>query len=242
MKLTPPDMISHTCPPTIGILRAVALFMTFAWSTSICHAGLFSEDWPEVTPEDRAQTASTVDTDAGAEILFYDHCYKEGDEALTISFFKRVKVFDERGVKFFTDFTQDSGERMVVKVLEVRVIRPDGTIVELDRKDVLTRSATTLFGKTVTRRSIPIPGLVPGSIVDIRWLETLRWGYFGNGFLIPLADEHLPIKLSRLRILPRSDVFCYFSYHNMSEEMKQNKRGYWQAEARDVPPHFERTL
>jgi len=56
--------------------------------------------WLPVTAEDRAATASKIDPDAGAEILYRMKQYDNGEMgAGETSEYVRIKVFNEKGVR-----------------------------------------------------------------------------------------------------------------------------------------------
>jgi hypothetical protein len=223
-------------------LRITALLLALVSFSLPCHAGLLSNDWPELPQEDRDQTAPSVDPNANAEILLMDVKVKEGieevrgyaDVGLYYAYFKRVKAFNAKGVEEILGHKIDIDTRAFIPEFAARVIQPDGTIIVLDKKDIQESRTVNRWGHEVKRRSFAMPGLVPGSIIEYKWAEDWR-NYYSNGDFYTLADDWFPTKIARLHFMPRRDEFCFFSYRDMAKEMKQGRSGFWETEARNVP-------
>ncbi len=222
-------------------LRITALLLALASFTLPCHAGLLSNDWPELPQEDRDQTAPSVDPNANAEILLFDVYVREGtlneraveSGGLYYSYFLRMKAFTAEGVEKILRYKISLDTRALTPEFAGRVIQPDGTIILLDKKDIQESKSVNRCGVEVSSRSFAMPGLVPGSIVELKWSQDYRY-YYSKGNFFTLADKTLPTKVVRLHFMPRRDQYCYFSYRDVAKEMKQGRSGYWETEAHNV--------
>lgn len=128
-----------------------------------------------------------------------------------------VKIFDQSAAESFTEFTIDSDEKIeqfgltLVKAREVfgaRIIKPDGTINEIDvTGEALTRTSGKKGEKEVEYK-IAIPGLEAGDVLDYFFRAELSVEEMNlPPFLLTLLTKY-PTKLFTLdvRVDPRLNM------------------------------------
>jgi len=84
----------------------------------------------------------------------------------------RLKVFNEKGKEDTS--TIDLTYRAPGGILDVsgRTIKPDGTILELDRKSIYRRDLVRAGRAKQKAVSFAMPGVEPGAILEYRWKQT----------------------------------------------------------------------
>jgi hypothetical protein len=132
--------------------------------------------WLPVSEGERTMKAPVVEKDAGAEILLWRvHVVDEslGSDLQRVFYhYIRLKIFDEKGKEKAS--TIDLDYRSPGAILEVsgRTIRPDGSVLELDKKSVYKRDLVRAGGLKQKVVSFAMPGVEPGAIVEYRWKQT----------------------------------------------------------------------
>lgn len=121
-------------------------------------------EWRRVTPEE-LKSAPVVDPGAAVEILFYHVLIREG---VSWDYSVRYKIFTEKGAADFSTVKLPASITEL-KDVGVRVTQPDGTSAELPKVEI--RDQVTKVGRLkVLVKSFAVPGLKPGSILDLHWL------------------------------------------------------------------------
>src|SRR5262249_7282549 len=83
----------------------------------------------------------------------------------------RLKLFDEKGVEKAATIDLTYGDRTAILDVSGRTVKPDGSILELDRKSVFKRDLVRAGGRKLKAVSFAMPGVEPGAIVEYRWKE-----------------------------------------------------------------------
>src|SRR6476469_638085 len=121
------------------LLAAVFLSVTFAIGQD--------KDWRPVSPEDLQSKTPIVEPDADAEAIFWEVRIDDSDsEDLSMRHYVRVKIFTERGREKYSKFDVPYLRGQKIKELAARVIRPDGTIVEIGKQDIFDREIVKAGG------------------------------------------------------------------------------------------------
>src|ERR1700730_9191543 len=135
-----------------------------------------SDDWKPIDPSDLALKNPIVEKDADAEALFWEVRIDDSHLGeLSLRNYIRIKVFTERG--------RDSQSKVDlpylgfrrIKDIAARVIKPDGSIVELKKEDVFERTIVKANGVRVNTKSFALAGVEVGSIIEYRWSEVRPW-------------------------------------------------------------------
>ncbi len=100
------------------------------------------KDWRPVTPQELAMKTPVVEPDADAEAIFWEVKLDDSSDDLKRINYIRVKIFNERGREKFSKVDIPFLKGLKVKDVAARVIKPDGSIVELKKDDIFEREIT----------------------------------------------------------------------------------------------------
>src|SRR5687768_4295156 len=119
------------------------LFCSFCFISIAC-INIFSFDpiigWKPVTPAELAMKTPSVEPNADAEAIFWDVWLDDKkSNKLSYDHYVRVKIFTERGREKFSKFDIPFFKGRKVENVAARVIKPDGTIIELQPSDIFER-------------------------------------------------------------------------------------------------------
>ena len=155
-----------------------SLLLGLLISTCLALPASAAEKWPDFDPSEFNQTASKIDPEAGAEVIRREVSLDQSDMPHEEKVWLRVRIYNQKGVEDYAKIEIPYGSDRDVRGIEARVIFPDGTIRELDRKDIYDREVLKV-GKSRTRvKSFAPPGLQPGVVLDYRYLvidDSPRW-------------------------------------------------------------------
>lgn len=134
--------------------------------------------WLPISDAERALRSPSVEKDAGAEVLLWrvhvvDELLGNNTDLQRVFYhYVRLKVFNEKGKEDTS--TIDLTYRAPGAILDVsgRTIKPDGTILDLDRKTVYKRDLVRAGREREKAVSFAMPGVEPGAIVEYRWKQT----------------------------------------------------------------------
>src|SRR5579872_4006448 len=134
--------------------------------------------WLPVSDAERALKTPSVEKDAGAEVLLWlvhvvDEVLGNNRDLQRVFYhYVRLKVFNEKGKEDTS--TIDLTYRAPGGILDVsgRTIKPDGTILELDRKSIYRRDLVRAGRAKQKAVSFAMPGVEPGAILEYRWKQT----------------------------------------------------------------------
>jgi hypothetical protein len=151
------------------------------------------KDWKPLDPSDLGAATPAVEKDADAEALFWEVYIDDSQVTeLSLKHYVRVKVFNERGRDSQSKVELPYYGRHQIKDIAARVVKPDGTIVELKKEDVFDRTVVKVSGLKVKVKSFALPGVEPGSVVEYRWREVYPYGS-ADGLRIPFQRE-IPVR------------------------------------------------
>jgi transglutaminase-like putative cysteine protease len=166
------------CPP----FRLLSLFLCCLFlcvAAAPVFAGGGDDAWRPIEPAQLALKKPVVEPDADAEILFWearvlDEIKENVDSAYprtVINHYIRVKVFTDRGRESQSKIDVPFGPDVEIKDIAARTIKPDGSIVELTKKDFFERTIIKAGGVKVKAKSFAMPAVEPGAIIEYRWRE-----------------------------------------------------------------------
>jgi hypothetical protein len=150
------------------------------------------KDWKPLDPSELGAAAAAVEKEADAEALFWE-VYIDDSQLYELSLknYVRIKVFNERGRDAQSKIELPYYGRYQIKDVAARVIKPDGTVVELKKEDVFDRTVVKISGVKVKVKSFALPGVEPGSVVEYRWRE-VRPGS-ADGLRLPFQRD-IPVR------------------------------------------------
>jgi hypothetical protein len=133
----------------------------------------YPDKWLPVTEAERLATDSAIDPGVAAEAIWVKAWVTDAFSNTWTShrdYYVRMKIFTEAGAQQYSKVDIDYPLKDVsVDNIQARVVQPDGSIVELDKKAVITETRARHAGNGVLRKSFPLRGVHPGSVIEYRY-------------------------------------------------------------------------
>ena len=199
------------------------------------------EDWKPVDAAELALKSPTVEREADAEGLFWEVRIDDNpDGNLIFNHYLRVKVFTERGresqSKIDLPYGKVSGGEIKIEDIAARTIKPDGSIVELNKKDIFERTIVKTSGLKVKAKSFAMPAVEPGCIIEYRWRE-IRVKRDAN-YLRLQFQRDIPVQRVQYLVKPYDYPGMSFNsimLHGKSTPWTKAKNGFYSTTMTDVP-------
>jgi len=122
------------------------------------------DDWHPLDPAELALKTSAVEKDADAEALFWEVRLDDSQlEEFSLKNYIRIKVFTERGKESQSRVDLPFLGSTRIKDIAARVIKPDGSILELKKDDVFEKTIVNARGLKLKAKSFALPGVEPGA-------------------------------------------------------------------------------
>lgn len=219
----------------LGTLACLALLIIFSPFRVIA-----SEDpivWRAVTTAELQMTKPLVEADADAEAIFWEVRLDDKKyNKLTYEHYVRVKIFTERGRERFAKMDIPFMRGKKVENVAARVIRPDGSIVELKATDIFEREIAKAGKVRVLAKSFAVPGIEPGVIVEYQYTETIKGDSAGGERLIFQRD--IPMQRVAYYVRPHASASLAFNSYNMQEtQFTTDRNGFQYAVMTNVPAY-----
>ncbi|HUF04283.1 MAG TPA: DUF3857 and transglutaminase domain-containing protein [Aridibacter sp.] len=209
------------------VLVACLLLTAFAFATVFA-----ADDWRPVTPDELSMAKGKVEADADAEAIFWEITVDDASADLVMRHYVRLKIFNERGREKFSKVDIPYIKRIKIKDIEARVIKPDGSIVELTKDDVFDREIVKSNDIKVKAKSFAVPGIEPGVIVEYRYKEIHKRSSADDMRMVFQRD--IPMQYVAYYFKPYGDV-RYLVFNLAGEKFEKVKGGMYKAEQRNVP-------
>ena len=195
--------------------------------------------WRPVTPEELQMNAPKVESNADAEAIFWEVWLDDKKEtSIYYDHYVRVKIFTVRGQEKFSKFDIPFVKGKKIENIAARVIKPDGSIVNLDPRDILEREIVKAGKIKVLAKSFAIPGIEPGVIVEYRYRETFKDSW-GNGIRLEFQRD-IPMQKLAFHVRPQKGFRLLPKFYNMPEVPfveDANEKGFFVASMTNVPAH-----
>src|SRR4051794_27073970 len=121
----------------VGARYALAAFFVF-FILAVPQMRAQDKDWRPITPAELQMKTGLVEADADAEAIFWDvRIDDSSEENLSLQHYVRVKIFTDRGREKYSKFDIPFAKGMRIKDLAARVIKADGTSVEIGKDDII---------------------------------------------------------------------------------------------------------
>jgi hypothetical protein len=217
-------------------LYAAAVCLTVLLLSSVLLAQ--DKDWRPVDPEDLKSTKPLVEPDADAEALFYEARIDDSsDSDVSTKYYIRVKIYTERGQEKFSKFDIPFIKGIKIKDLAARVIKPDGSIVEISKDDIFEREIVKASGVKIKAKSFAVPNIQPGVIVEYRYKETISdAGATGRRLEF---QRDIPARSITYYYKPYAGEPVYRTYNTNDVKFVKDKGGYYIAQRTNVPAFRE---
>lgn len=192
------------------------------------------DDWRPINPSDLSSKEPVVEKDADAEGIFGEVKIDDSTQNLIFKHYIRVKIFTERGRDKFSKVDIPYTKGLKIKEIAARVVKPDGTIVELKKEDVFEREIVKSDDVKVKAKSFAVPGLELGSILEYRYQEFISGGAANNMRLVFQKD--IPVQNISYFLKPNSQVNVkYLTFNMQGNKFEKDKGGFYRMSMLNVP-------
>lgn len=203
------------------------------------------DDWKPVDPAHLSMKNGTVEKEADAEAIFWEVKIDDNpDGNLIFNHYIRVKVFTERGRESQSKIDLRYGKifRNEIRINDIaaRTIKPDGTIVELNKKDIFDRTVVKTDGLKYKAKSFAMPSVEPGCIIEYRWREI--WVATNADNVRLQFQRDIPVQRVKYLIKPYSYdgmSFRSITLHGNSSPWVKEKDGFYSTTMTDMPAIHE---
>ncbi len=222
-------------------LSRIRLHFMLMLSCLFFSASIFAQDkeWRPIPPEQLAAKTSGVEPNADAEALLWEvRIDDSSSEGFTRRHYVRVKIFTELGREKYSKMDIPYYKGLKIKDLEARVVKPDGSIVEIGKADIFEREIIKAGGVKVKAKSFAVPNIEPGVIVEYRYKESYEDGG-ASGSKLPFQRD-IPVQRLSYYYKPyNSKEPKYQSYNFNDAKFTKDSNGYWIATRTNVPAFRE---
>ncbi|MEP7213377.1 MAG: DUF3857 and transglutaminase domain-containing protein [Acidobacteriota bacterium] len=202
------------------------------------HPAFSSDDpivWKPITPAELQMTVPKVEADADAEAIFWEVTVDDKKYGkLSYSHYVRIKIFTVRGRERFSKMDIPFTKNRKIEGVAARVIRPDGSVVELKPEDIFEREIVRAGKEKVQAKSFAVPGIEPGVIVEYQYSETIKNDSAGGERLVFQRD--IPMQRVTYYVRPYGKMSLAFRSYNMDDlHFAEDKKGFSVGTMTDVP-------
>ena len=222
-----------------NLLVSLLSFCLFALTAVSATAAGGDKDWRPVTPAEMALKTSTVEKDADAEAIFWEvRVDDSSQDELALNHYVRVKIFNERGRERFSKIDIPFYKKTKIKNVAARVVKPDGSIVELKEDDVFEREIIKASGVKIKAKTFAVPGIEPGVIVEYRYREIQA---NSSAQMRLVFQRDVPIQNVTYYVKPFSGgrSMFYQSFNTGQTKFEKDKNGFSRATMTNVPAFKE---
>jgi hypothetical protein len=198
--------------------------------------------WLQISEFDRQLKNAIVKKDSGAEILLWRvHVVDEyvGDGLQRVLYnYVRMKIFNADGKEKAGTVDLPYKDSNILDV-SGRTIKPDGSIIELDRKSVYKQDLVRASGRKEKVVSFAMPGVEPGAILEYRWKQSQsnnRFRYLRLEF-----GQELPIQKITYFLRPlssewvASDQMYILPFNCSNSPLEVNREGWVETTITNIP-------
>ena len=231
--------IFHSCR---RIVFALVILVCASLTGGSFKALAGGEEWRPVDPADIALKAAIVEPNADAEAIFWDIRIDDGGAYdLVLNHYVRIKIFTERGRDEHSKVDIPYAGNTKIKDVAARTIKPDGTIIELAKEDIIEKVVVKVNGLKLRTKTFAFPGIEPGAIVEYKWKEVVQNSSANN--LRLQFQRDIPVQSITYRIKPARDVFFEVHPFNMPKfEFKKEKGGFQTTTVTKMPAFHEEPM
>jgi len=198
---------------------------------------VFAQDkeWRQVSPAELAMKTPQVEPDADAEAIFWE--VRVDDSASTelgLKHYVRVKIFTERGREKYSKFDIPFTRGMKIKDIAARVIKADGSAVEIGKQDIFEREIVKANKVKIKAKSFAVPNIEPGVIVEYRYREVIEDA--GARGMTLVFQRDIPVQTLSYYYKPYNKREPnYQSYNFTDTKFIKDDKGFYLAQRTNVP-------
>jgi hypothetical protein len=211
---------------------SVVLFLAFFLLINLQTVFAGDNIWREVTSAELQMKTPKVEADADAEVIFWEVRVDDSSpDNLVMKHYIRVKIFTERGREKYSKVDIQFEKGTKVKDLLARVIKADGTIVELAKTDIFEREIAKTSDVKIKAKSFAMPNVEPGVIVEYQYKEIIP-GWANN---MRMTFQHdVPIENISYFFKPANNT-KYLTFNMSDNKFIKDKNGFYRATMENVP-------
>jgi Domain of Unknown Function with PDB structure (DUF3857) len=245
----------NSVPPVVRVRLATALFL-FLFLIAVPFVPAQANDWRPVTPAELQMKNGQVQPDADAEAIFWDTWIDDSSStlapqrsslysrnyasisSLSCQYYVRIKIFTDRGRETHSTVDIPYLKGTKIKDLAARVIKADGSIVELSQIDVIDRDLVKANGIKLRAKSFAVPNIEPGVILEYKYKETVddasSWG------LRLQFQQDIPVEKMTFHDKTRNGKAPLAQSYNLTDaKFEKENNGYYVVTRTNVPAFHE---
>jgi Domain of Unknown Function with PDB structure (DUF3857)/Transglutaminase-like superfamily len=205
-------------------------------------AGAAGEEWRPLDPAHLALKAAIVEPNADAEAIFWDIRVDDGGQNdLVLSHYVRIKIFTERGRENHSKIDIPYLSGVKIKDVAARTIKPDGSIVELTKDDIIEKTVVKVSGLKLRTKTFAFPGIEPGAIIEYKWKEVISNASANN--LRLQFQRDIPVQTITYHIKPADKLTVDVRPFNMSmPTFEKEKNGFQVTTVTNMPAFREEPM
>ncbi len=201
-----------------------------------------NDEWLPVSPADLALKSPTVEPNADAEAIFWDIRVDDGGvDDLVLSHYVRIKIFTERGREQQSKIEIPFFKGRKIQDVAARTIKPDGSISELAKTDIIEKVIVNLKGFKLRTKTFAFPGIQTGAIIEYKWKEVIS-NTSANYLRLPFQRD-IPIQSITYRIKPSSSqLFQVLEFNMPKPHFEKEAKGFYATTVTKMPAFHEEPL
>ncbi len=187
---------------------------------------LAGDEWRPIDPAHLALKAPVVESDADAEVIFWDVQVDFSVDKTVFANYVRIKIFTERGKELMGKVELPYSSRNKIEDVAGRTIKADGAIVELKKESIFDDTLVKLRRTRISAKTFAMPAVEPGVIIEYRWRETRHNS--AGAFARLVFQRDIPIRLIKYTIKTASGTSLRFrgkGFNMANTPMTQEKDG-----------------
>ena len=216
---------------------SLVLLLVFVCSLCVTTALAAGDEWRLVDSTELTLKTGMVEKDADAEVLFWEVRIDDSSvEELALKNYVRIKVFTDRGKESQSKVDLPYSGSAKIKDIAARVIKSDGTIVELKKQDIFERTIVKASGLKVKSKSFALPGIEPGAIIEYRWQEVYP-GASASGLRLHFQRD-IPAREITYYLKPYQGLI-YNTFHMEEAKFVKDKDNFFKMTKTNMPAYRE---
>jgi hypothetical protein len=229
-------------PKTLLLFFVLFALLLGPISPTLPRVSAAGEEWRPIESADLALKAAVVEPNADAEAIFWDIRVDDGGENdLVLSHYVRIKIFNERGREKYSKIDIPYINGVKIKDVAARTIKPDGSIVELAKDDLIEKTVVKASGLKLRTKTFAFPGIEPGAIIEYKWKE-VRSNSSANNLRLQFQRD-IPVQSVTYHIKPAGSSVMDVRPFNMDEpKFIKEKNGFQVATVTNMPAFREEPM
>ncbi len=198
---------------------------------------VFAQDkeWRQISPAELAMKTPQVEPDADAEAIFWEvRVDDSASDKLALNHYVRVKIFTERGRESYSKFDIPFTRGMKIKDIAARVVKADGSTVEINKQDIFEREIVKANKVKIKAKSFAVPNIEPGVIVEYRYREVIEDA--GAKGMTLVFQRDIPVQTLSYYYKPYNKKEPNYQPYNFTDtKFIKDDKGFYLAQRTNVP-------